>query len=120
MDARHGRSVHQLPSQTATIRRKPSSKPAYRRGTISGGVPIPISTPQVPPRGSNENVFTAPSAGGAKSPNRPSSLHTLSSSSFLVSTEQLKPSEVYHFDLSLLLYCPLWIQTSSEQINLTA
>ncbi|XP_038871102.1 protein MTSS 1 isoform X3 [Salvelinus namaycush] len=35
-------------SHTATIRRKPSSKPAYRRGTISGGVPIPISTPQVP------------------------------------------------------------------------
>uniref|UniRef100_A0A3P9ADY5 IMD domain-containing protein n=1 Tax=Esox lucius TaxID=8010 RepID=A0A3P9ADY5_ESOLU len=36
------------PSHTATIRRKPSSKPAYRRGTISGGVPIPICTPQVP------------------------------------------------------------------------
>ncbi|XP_030635877.1 protein MTSS 1 isoform X2 [Chanos chanos] len=33
---------------TATIRRKPSSKPNFRRGTISGGVPIPISTPQVP------------------------------------------------------------------------
>lgn len=33
---------------TATIRRKPSSKPNIRRGTISGGVPIPISTPQVP------------------------------------------------------------------------
>ncbi|KAL4655733.1 metastasis suppressor protein 1-like isoform X2 [Arapaima gigas] len=32
----------------ATIRRKPSSKPNFRRGTISGGVPIPISTPQVP------------------------------------------------------------------------
>lgn len=40
------------PPQTATIRRKPSSKPAYRRGTIGGGgVPIPISTPQVPPGG---------------------------------------------------------------------
>uniref|UniRef100_A0A671UJC4 MTSS I-BAR domain containing 1 n=1 Tax=Sparus aurata TaxID=8175 RepID=A0A671UJC4_SPAAU len=66
-----GRSVRQLPSQTATIRRKPSSKPAFRRGTISGGVPIPISTPQVPLKalagngGSDENVFTAPSAGGA-------------------------------------------------------
>ncbi|KAM9361929.1 LOW QUALITY PROTEIN: protein MTSS 1 [Symphorus nematophorus] len=66
-----GRSVHQLPSHTATIRRKPSSKPAYRRGTISGGVPIPICTPQVPLKalggngGSDENVFTAPSAGGA-------------------------------------------------------
>ncbi|XP_051269749.1 protein MTSS 1 isoform X2 [Dicentrarchus labrax] len=66
-----GRSVHQLPSHTATIRRKPSSKPAYRRGTISGGVPIPISTPQVPLKafagngGSDENVFTAPAAVGA-------------------------------------------------------
>uniref|UniRef100_A0A3B5K234 MTSS I-BAR domain containing 1 n=1 Tax=Takifugu rubripes TaxID=31033 RepID=A0A3B5K234_TAKRU len=58
-----GRPGHQLPSHTATIRRKPSSKPAYRRGTISGGVPIPISTPQIP-RGSEENVFIAPSAGG--------------------------------------------------------
>ncbi|XP_023651167.1 protein MTSS 1 isoform X3 [Paramormyrops kingsleyae] len=35
------------PPHVATIRRKPSSKPAFRRGTISG-VPIPISTPQVP------------------------------------------------------------------------
>ncbi|KAJ7998810.1 hypothetical protein DPEC_G00208840 [Dallia pectoralis] len=35
-------------SHTATIRRKPSSKPPFRRGTISGGVPIPICTPQVP------------------------------------------------------------------------
>lgn len=66
-----GGSVRQLPSNTATIRRKPSSKPAYRRGTISGGVPIPICTPQVPMKafggksGSDENVFTAPSAGGA-------------------------------------------------------
>lgn len=66
-----GRSVHQLPSNTATIRRKPSSKPAYRRGTISGGVPIPICTPQVPLKvpggnsGSDENVFIAPSPGGA-------------------------------------------------------
>ncbi|XP_076601331.1 protein MTSS 1 isoform X2 [Chaetodon auriga] len=66
-----GRSVHQLPSHTATIRRKPSSKPAYRRGTISGGVPIPICTPQVPLKalggnsGSDENVFAVPSAGGA-------------------------------------------------------
>ncbi|KAK2861639.1 hypothetical protein Q5P01_001172 [Channa striata] len=66
-----GGSVRQLPSHTATIRRKPSSKPAYRRGTISGGVPIPISTPQVPIKafggnaGSDENVFIAPSAAGA-------------------------------------------------------
>ncbi|TKS71872.1 Metastasis suppressor protein 1 [Collichthys lucidus] len=65
-----GRSAHQLPSHTATIRRKPSSKPAYRRGTISGGVPIPISTPQVPLKavagngGSDENVFAVPSAVG--------------------------------------------------------
>lgn len=66
-----GRSGRQLPSHTATIRRKPSSKPAYRRGTISGGVPIPICTPQVPMKalagngGSDENVFAAPPAGGA-------------------------------------------------------
>ncbi|XP_056251561.1 protein MTSS 1 isoform X3 [Seriola aureovittata] len=65
-----GGSVRQLPSHTATIRRKPSSKPAYRRGTISGGVPIPICTPQVPLKalggngGSDENVFTVPPAGG--------------------------------------------------------
>ncbi|KAG5836409.1 hypothetical protein ANANG_G00254350 [Anguilla anguilla] len=37
-------------SHVATIRRKPSSKPNFRRGTISGGVPIPICTPQVPLR----------------------------------------------------------------------
>lgn len=54
---------YQPPANTATIRRKPSSKPAYRRGTISGGVPIPISTPQIP-RGSDENIFIAPPAGG--------------------------------------------------------
>ncbi|XP_044204825.1 protein MTSS 1 isoform X2 [Thunnus albacares] len=66
-----GGSVRQLQSHTATIRRKPSSKPAYRRGTISGGVPIPICTPQIPLKaiagngGSDENVFTVPSAGGA-------------------------------------------------------
>ncbi|XP_049893628.1 protein MTSS 1 isoform X2 [Epinephelus moara] len=65
-----GRSARQLPSHTATIRRKPSSKPQFRRGTISGGVPIPISTPQVPLKalagngGSDENVFSVPSAGG--------------------------------------------------------
>ncbi|XP_051932374.1 protein MTSS 1 isoform X3 [Hippocampus zosterae] len=55
-------------SHTATIRRKPSTKPVYRRGTISGGVPIPICTPQVPvgptTPGSEENVFVATSAGG--------------------------------------------------------
>nr|XP_020480806.1 metastasis suppressor protein 1-like isoform X2 [Monopterus albus] len=66
-----GGSIRQLPSHTATIRRKPSSKPGYRRGTITGGVPIPICTPQVPLKAfggngeSDENVFTAPSAGGA-------------------------------------------------------
>ncbi|XP_039972089.1 protein MTSS 1 isoform X2 [Xiphias gladius] len=66
-----GGSVRQPLSHTATIRRKPSSKPAYRRGTISGGVPIPICTPQVPLKalggngGSDENVFTVPPAGGA-------------------------------------------------------
>lgn len=35
------------PPHLATIRRKPSSKPGPRRGTISG-VPIPIRTPVVP------------------------------------------------------------------------
>ncbi|XP_031591680.2 protein MTSS 1 isoform X1 [Oreochromis aureus] len=65
-----GGSNRQMPSHTATIRRKPSSKPPYRRGTISGGVPIPISTPQVPLKalggtsGSDENVFKVPSSVG--------------------------------------------------------
>ncbi|XP_068450161.1 protein MTSS 1 isoform X2 [Clinocottus analis] len=62
---------HQLASHTATIRRKPSSKPTYRRGTISGGVPIPISTPQVPPKAlaGDEHAFAVPAVpargGGA-------------------------------------------------------
>ncbi|XP_068196858.1 protein MTSS 1 isoform X2 [Antennarius striatus] len=63
------RSVHQLTSHTATIRRKPSSKPVYRRGTISSGVPIPISTPQVPLKvpgrnGGSDDIFSTSSAGG--------------------------------------------------------
>ncbi|XP_078803924.1 protein MTSS 1 isoform X1 [Oryzias latipes] len=59
-----------LQPNTATIRRKPTSKAAFRRGTISGGVPIPISTPQIPLKaqegngGSDENVFVAPLPGG--------------------------------------------------------
>ncbi|XP_056156872.1 protein MTSS 1 [Lampris incognitus] len=74
-----GGSLRQSQSHTATIRRKPSSKPAYRRGTISGGVPIPICTPQVPLKalagggggggansGSDENVFVIPSSGGGQ------------------------------------------------------
>uniref|UniRef100_A0A672HLT9 MTSS I-BAR domain containing 1 n=1 Tax=Salarias fasciatus TaxID=181472 RepID=A0A672HLT9_SALFA len=74
-----GGSARQPPSHTATIRRKPSSKPAYRRGTISGGVPIPISTPQVPLKapgggGSDENVFKAPPPGGVGAPTREESL----------------------------------------------
>ncbi|XP_072412179.1 protein MTSS 1 isoform X3 [Chiloscyllium punctatum] len=36
-----------MTSHVATIRRKPSSKPTFRRGTI-GAVPIPIRTPMVP------------------------------------------------------------------------
>ncbi|XP_043978492.1 protein MTSS 1 isoform X2 [Gambusia affinis] len=55
---------HQHASHTATIRRKPSTKPAYRRGTISGGVPIPISTPQVPLKAGDDGVFKVPPAGG--------------------------------------------------------
>ncbi|XP_062387510.1 protein MTSS 1-like isoform X2 [Sardina pilchardus] len=35
---------------TATIRRTPSTKPSGRRATISGGGPIPIKTPVIPPR----------------------------------------------------------------------
>ncbi|KAK1901763.1 Protein MTSS 1 [Dissostichus eleginoides] len=67
LTSRSGRH-HQMPppSHTATIRRKPSSKPAYRRGTISGGMPIPISTPQVPIKagnGSEELIFNS-AAGG--------------------------------------------------------
>ncbi|XP_068604472.1 protein MTSS 1 [Brachionichthys hirsutus] len=64
-----GRSAHQLPAHTATIRRKPSSKPGYRRGTISSGVPIPISTPQVPLKvpGRNGGTDDDSSAGGAGS-----------------------------------------------------
>ncbi|XP_062328805.1 protein MTSS 1 isoform X3 [Osmerus eperlanus] len=63
-------------SHTATIRRKPSSKPAYRRGTISGGLPIPICTPQVPLKamagggggagGSQENMAPPGGLGHAK------------------------------------------------------
>lgn len=65
-----GGSIRPVPCHTATIRRKPSSKPGYRRGTISGGAPIPICTPQVPLKavggtsGSDENVFKVPSSGG--------------------------------------------------------
>uniref|UniRef100_A0A3P8U2Z9 IMD domain-containing protein n=1 Tax=Amphiprion percula TaxID=161767 RepID=A0A3P8U2Z9_AMPPE len=96
-------SIRQLPSHTATIRRKPSSKPAYRRGTISGGVPIPICIPQVPLKtltgngGSDENVFTAPSAGGGfgqsklcTSTQSLSALHSSSSSPYY----QLVPGQM--------------------------
>ncbi|XP_051788792.1 protein MTSS 1 isoform X2 [Erpetoichthys calabaricus] len=56
------------PSHVATIRRKPSTKPTFRRGTISGGVPIPISTPQVPIKsshfsGTEKNVIGAGRTG---------------------------------------------------------
>ncbi|XP_066558193.1 protein MTSS 1 [Amia ocellicauda] len=64
------------PPHVATIRRKPSSKPNFRRGTISGGVPIPISTPQVPMkapgpcvplgggRSGSEELVCGPAGGG--------------------------------------------------------
>ncbi|XP_021464734.2 protein MTSS 2 isoform X3 [Oncorhynchus mykiss] len=52
---------------TATIRRKPSSKPTYRRGTISGGVPIPICTPQVPFKALGGGVGGGNVGGGGKS-----------------------------------------------------
>ncbi|XP_072541057.1 protein MTSS 1 isoform X3 [Salminus brasiliensis] len=52
--------------QTATIRRKPSSKPSIRRGTISGGVPIPICTPQVPLKPSTSTVGLASAHSGSE------------------------------------------------------
>ncbi|XP_028854204.1 protein MTSS 1 isoform X2 [Denticeps clupeoides] len=57
----------QRPSNVATIRRKPSSKPTIRRGTISGGVPIPISTPQVPLKPSVSTVGLGTVAGSDES-----------------------------------------------------
>ncbi|KAG9277948.1 MTSS1-like protein [Astyanax mexicanus] len=55
-----------LQPQTATIRRKPSSKPSIRRGTISGGVPIPICTPQVPLKPSVSTVGLASARSGSE------------------------------------------------------
>ncbi|XP_055723856.1 protein MTSS 1-like isoform X2 [Salvelinus fontinalis] len=54
-------------THTATIRRKPSSKPTYRRGTISGGVPIPICTPQVPFKALGGGGGGGNGGGGGKS-----------------------------------------------------
>ncbi|KAK3557145.1 hypothetical protein QTP70_024727 [Hemibagrus guttatus] len=51
---------------TATIRRKPSSKANLRRGTISGGVPIPISTPQVPLKPAKSQAGLAPGRSGSE------------------------------------------------------
>ncbi|KAM4582560.1 protein MTSS 1, partial [Fundulus diaphanus] len=74
-----------LSSHTATIRRKPSPSVPYRRGTISGGIPIPISTPQVPPKGaggsgsSDDNVFKVPPAGGLAHSKLSTSTQSLSS-----------------------------------------
>ncbi|XP_053540513.1 protein MTSS 1 isoform X1 [Ictalurus punctatus] len=51
---------------TATIRRKPSSKANLRRCTISGGVPIPISTPQVPLKPSTSSAGMASGHSGSK------------------------------------------------------
>ncbi|KAG1963206.1 protein MTSS 1 isoform X3 [Pimephales promelas] len=58
---------------TATIRRKPSSKPNIRRGTISGGVPIPISTPQVPLKAS---VSTAGLSGSEETMGPPGGIQS--------------------------------------------
>ncbi|XP_036007812.1 protein MTSS 1 [Fundulus heteroclitus] len=75
-----------LSSHTATIRRKPSPSVPYRRGTISGGIPIPISTPQVPPKGAgggggsnDDNVFKVPPAGGLAHSKLSTSTQSLSS-----------------------------------------
>ncbi|KAI5108906.1 metastasis suppressor 1 [Silurus meridionalis] len=51
---------------TATIRRKPSSKATLRRGTISGGVPIPICTPQVPLKPSTSTASLVPGRSGSE------------------------------------------------------
>ncbi|XP_027002487.2 protein MTSS 1 isoform X3 [Tachysurus fulvidraco] len=56
--------LHQ--THTATIRRKPSSKANLRRGTISGGVPIPISTPQVPLKPAKSQAGLAPGRSGSE------------------------------------------------------
>ncbi|KAM9365037.1 protein MTSS 1 isoform 1-T1 [Pholidichthys leucotaenia] len=96
-------SVRQLPFHTATIRRKPMTKPPFRRGTISGGVPIPISTPQVPLKavggtgGSDENVFKVPLGGGlghSKLCTSTQSLSALSSSSSSSPYYQLVPGHM--------------------------
>ncbi|XP_062400623.1 protein MTSS 1 [Sardina pilchardus] len=65
--SQHALQQHQQRAgpHVATIRRKPSSKPSFRRGTISGGVPIPISTPQVPLRPSASTVGLGPDDGGS-------------------------------------------------------
>ncbi|KAG8007264.1 Tripartite motif-containing protein 35, partial [Nibea albiflora] len=66
-----GRSAHQLPSHTATIRRKPSSKPAYRRAPSAAASPSPSARRRFPSKPSeetagsdDENVFAVPSAMG--------------------------------------------------------
>ncbi|KAI1899922.1 hypothetical protein AGOR_G00066750 [Albula goreensis] len=70
----------------ATIRRKPSSKPNFRRGTISGGVPIPISTPQVP--------LKAPAPGGGGGEELAYTKHGLCTSTQSLSA---MPSPYYSF-----------------------
>ncbi|XP_041945260.1 protein MTSS 1 isoform X1 [Alosa sapidissima] len=68
--SQHALQQHQQRAgpHVATIRRKPSSKPSFRRGTISGGVPIPISTPQVPLRPSASTVGLGPDDDGTAGP----------------------------------------------------
>ncbi|XP_036386438.1 protein MTSS 1 isoform X2 [Megalops cyprinoides] len=88
----------------ATIRRKPSSKPNFRRGTISGGVPIPISTPQVPLRapapglgGSDEAVCPPLAAAGGAGGGRSDLAHHRNA--LCASTQSLSamPSPYYSF-----------------------
>uniref|UniRef100_A0A4W5K7X1 MTSS I-BAR domain containing 1 n=1 Tax=Hucho hucho TaxID=62062 RepID=A0A4W5K7X1_9TELE len=82
-------------SHTATIRRKPSSKPAYRRGTISGGVPIPICTPQVPLKalgveGGGGNCGGGGNSGSNENMGPPEVGMGMSLNQFLIRGEQIK------------------------------
>uniref|UniRef100_A0AAY4EX28 IMD domain-containing protein n=1 Tax=Denticeps clupeoides TaxID=299321 RepID=A0AAY4EX28_9TELE len=88
----------QRPSNVATIRRKPSSKPTIRRGTISGGVPIPISTPQVPLKPSVSTVGLGTVAGSDESmyPPPPSIPLAFAKQSLCQSTQSLSTMQTQY------------------------
>ncbi|XP_043946038.1 protein MTSS 1-like [Protopterus annectens] len=62
--------------QVATIRRKPSSKPPFRRGTVSG-VPIPIRTPVVPLKPSSTSDVSGSQTAGEEMVNVPTEMSDL-------------------------------------------